>query len=169
MIEANDTIFPNNIVKYIAAAAGRIDSDVRVLPRPLRDSDPKQSIGVHAQMWTPDDESIEMQGLGQPGVQMPTIQRYDLAVQAFVKDSSVERGLAVHSVLSARVRAMLYTDPDLQVVLGQLSADLGNGWSESMRRWGVRGVRYFSGEIDAQFLYLSTLEFWIQTETRRTN
>ena len=80
MIEADSAIFPNNIVKYVANAMRTLDADIKVFERPLRDTDPRQSIGIHAQLWTPDDESLEMQGIGRPGVQMPTLQNYTFGV-----------------------------------------------------------------------------------------
>lgn len=172
MLDIDDAVFPNNVVKWVAGAMTTIDADVAVVKRPLRNTDPMQSIGVSAQAWNPDDDSLEIQGIGttqNPGPQMPTLQQYLIFVQGFVKDTEEERGLATHSVLAQRIRSVLYTNPDLQVVLANLSVDLGNGWTESVRRWGIRTVRYFSGEIDAQLLYLSTLEFWVQTETRRNN
>lgn len=169
MLEIDENVFPNNVVKYVSLAMMTIDPDIRVFKRALRNTDPMQSIGVFAQAWGPDQASLEMQGIGHPAPQMPTIQEYTFGVQAFVKDSEEERGLAVHAAMSQRVRSVLYTDANLQVVLGQLSASLDGGWTESVRRWGIRTARYFSGEISAQMLYLSTLEFWIETETRRTN
>lgn len=168
MLEVDEAVFPNNVVRYTALAMATIDPDIMIFKRALRNTDPQQSIGVFAQAWDPDQESYEMQGIGSPSPQMPTLQQYILGVQAFVRDSEEERGLAVHSALAQRVRSVLYTNADLQVILGQLSSDLVGGWTESMRRWGIRTARYFSGEIDAQMLYLSTLEFWIETETRRT-
>lgn len=169
MIEQDETVFPNNVVKYVALAMGTIDPDVKVFKRALRNVDPQQSIGVFPQTWGPDPSSLEMQALGAPAPQLPTIQEYTLGVQSFVKDSEEERGLAVHAALSTAVRMVLYTNTNLQVVLGGMSASPATGWTESMRRWGIRTARYFSGEINAQMLYLSTLEFWIETETRRTN
>ena len=169
MLTPDEAVFPNNVVKWTALAMQGIDPDVKVFQRALRNTDPQQSVGVFAQTWGPDIESLEMQALGHPAPQMPTTQEYTLGVQAFVKDSNEERGLSVHAALSQRVRSVLYTDANLQLVLGQLSVNLDGGWTESMRRWGVRTARYFSGEINAQMLYLSTLEFWIETETRRTN
>lgn len=167
--DINDAVFPNNVVHWVSLAMKRIDPDIQVFKRSLRNTDPRQSIGVFAQMWSPDEESVEMQGIGRPATQVPSLQQYTLGLQAFVKDAEEERGLAVHSILSYHVRSVLYTDADLQLILGQLSVSQNNGWSESIRRWGVRTARYFSGEIDSQHLYLSTLEFWIETETRRTN
>lgn len=168
MLAVDEDVFPNNVVKWTALAMDGIDQDVRVFRRALRNTDPQQSIGVFAQTWGPDMQSLEMQSLGAPAPQLPTIQEYTLGIQAFVKDAEEERGLSVHGALSQRVRSVLYTDPNLQVVLGQLSVNLDGGWTESMRRWGVRTARYFSGEINAQMLYLSTLEFFIETETQRT-
>lgn len=169
MLEVDETVFPNNVVKYVSLAMGVIDSDIKIFRRPLRNSDPRQSIGVFAQSWGPDGGSFEMQGIGNPSPQVPTLQEYTLGAQAFVKDSDEQRGLDIHAAMSQRVRSVLYTNPDLQIVLGQMSVDLDGGWKESLRRWGIRTARYFSGEIDAQMLYLSTLEFWIETETRRIN
>lgn len=168
MLEADEAVFPNNLVKWIAIAMQGIDPDIRVFKRPLRNTDPQQSIGVFGQLWMPEPDSLEMQSIGNPAPQQPTIQRYQLSVQAFVKDAEEARGLAVHSVLSQRVRSVLYTNPDLQVVFSELEANLGEGWVESMRRWGITVARYVSGDVNGTNLYLTTTELWTETETRRT-
>lgn len=165
MIEIDEAVFPNNVVELIAIAMASIDSDVSVFRRTLRNSDPRQSIGVFAQAWNPIPDSMEMVGIGRPGKQFPTIQEYTLGIQAFVKDGDEERGLAIHSVLAQRTRSVLYTYEPLQVALAGLIVEFQNGMIERLKRWGVRTARYFSGEIDSQMLYLSTLEFWIETET----
>jgi hypothetical protein len=174
LLAFDEDVFPNNVVKWIAVAMQTIDPGspgnpgVSVFKRPLRNTDPQQSIGVFGQLWMPDQDSLETQALGFPAPQQPTIQRYQLGVQAFVKDAEEARGLAVHSVLSQRVRSVLYTNPDLQVVFSQLQANLGEGWVEAMRRWGITVARYFSGDVNGNNLYLTTTELWIETETRRT-
>lgn len=162
MIEADEPIFPNNVVLLTRTAFKAIDVDLQVFGRPLRNTDPRQSVGVFGQMWTPDEESIEMYGLFP---HEPTLQTYLIGVQAFVKHGDEEVGLAIHSVLSNRVRSVLYRNEPFRVALSSLSAT-DSGTIESTRRWGVRAQRYFSNEIDAEWLYLSTLEFWIETETR---
>jgi hypothetical protein len=96
----------------------------------------------------------------------PTLQEYNLGAQAFVRDGDEEVGLAVHSVLSTRVRRVLYRDEPLRVALQGLSVTDEFGATETLKRWGIRTARYFSNEIDAQWVYLSTLEFWIETEIR---
>lgn len=162
MITADEPIFPNNVVSLCKTAFLEIDSDLTVLGRPLRPTDPQQCVGVMAQMWTPDETSQEIIGVS-PGE--PTLQQYLIGIQALVKHGDEEKGLAIHSILSSRVRAVLYRDESFRVALQGLSAT-DSGVTEAMRRWGVRTARYLANEIDAEWVYLSTLEFWIETEKR---
>jgi hypothetical protein len=154
-------VFPNNAVTLIANRMKLVDEAMFVFKRPLRVSDPSQSVGVLATLWTPDDESIEMIGVAP---HEPTIQRYELSVQAMVNDSSEERGLARHSVLSEIVRSVLYADPPLRVALATLHTEI-EGVQKRTTRWGVAQQRYFSNELEGSFIYLSTLGFWLETET----
>lgn len=166
MIEVAESIFPHNVVEIVALPLGALDPDVECFKRPLRNSDPQQSVGVHAQMWDPDPESYEMLGAANIHPMQPTLQTYTYGVQAFVKDGDEERGLAIHATLAHRVRTVLYTYEPLKVALASLSVPYENGQVEQLKRWGIRTARYFSGEIDSVNLYLSTLEFWVQTEIR---
>lgn len=163
MITDTVPVFPNNIVDLLAERCALLDDELFVIKRPLRNSDPNQSIGISAALWTPDDDSQEMRG-GNPGPSEPTLSRYTIAVQAFVKDMDEVRGLATHSVLSKLVRNMLYRDNPLRIGLSSLST-LQDGVTERARRWGIATQRYFSNELDGSWLYLSTLEFWLETET----
>jgi hypothetical protein len=160
VIQADTLVFPNNVVDAVAIRFGGIDSDLRVFRRPLRHTDPSQSIGVLAAMWEPDEDSQEMLG---KTVAQPTVDRYICAVQAFVKDINEERGLARHSVLSELVRTTLYGDPTLHVWLRSLQTDI-LGVRKRLLKWGIRRQTYVSNEIDENFLYLSTLEFEVETE-----
>lgn len=163
MITSDATVFPNNIVELVALRATLIDPEIFVTKRPLRNTDPNQSIGVFAAQWTPNEQSKEM--LGSAFAVQPTLSRYAITVQDFVKDMDEENGLNVHSVLSRMIRAMLYTDNPLRVALSQLSSTL-NGSTEQSQRWGISQQRFFANEIGGEWLYLSTLEFWLETETR---
>lgn len=160
MILVDEPVFPNNVVDLVSTRMTFIDSDLAVLKRPLRNTDPQQSVGVFAQMWMPDDESLEMRGI-EPAE--PTLQQYTGAAQAFVKDGDEERGLAVHSVLSAKVRRVLYRDQTLRVALQGLSVTT-DGVTETLKRWQIRTQRYFNNDIEGQWLFISTLEFWMETE-----
>lgn len=163
MIEPNDNIFPNNIAILLETRVKLLDADLFVIKRPLRNSDPNQSVGVFASLWSPNDDSHEF--LGQVHAVRPTVQRYACTVQAFVKDMDEERGLNTHSTLSGAIRTMLYNDEPLRIALGSLQSNL-NGVIEQAQRWGITQQRYFSNELSGEWLYLSVLEFWLETESR---
>jgi hypothetical protein len=166
MIAATTPVFPNNVVDLVAFRMQFLDADLQIFKRPLRDSDPIQCVGVFAQQWLPDTDSQEMRGRipGQTiGYKEPSIEQYLISIQAFVKDMDEERGLATHSVLSEMVRTMLYRDATLGVALAALSTTLNNVQKRT-GRWGIRQQRYFSNELQGSFLYLSNLEFWLETE-----
>lgn len=138
-----------------------LDEQLAVFKRPLRSSDPVQCVGIIPVQWTPDPDSTEMMGQQSYG---PTIGEYVIGIQAFVKDMDEERGLATHSVLSKMIRSMLYRDTVLRVGLGSLSVTM-NDSTERAKRWGIRRQGYVNNEISGSFHYLSTLEFWLETET----
>lgn len=162
MIEASDAVFPNNAVLVLAENLQRIDSDLFVARRPLRKTDPNQSIGVYATSWNPNEDSYEF--LGVPTAHQPTLNNYLIGIEAYVKDADEERGLSAHSVLSTSVRAMLYRDPVLLVTLRSLVASTADS-KERLQRFGIRTQRYSSNELQGSFLYLSVLEIWLETET----
>jgi hypothetical protein len=162
-IDNSTVVFPNNIVDLVQTRTALLDEDLFVIRRPLRTSDPNQAVGIFASQWLPNEESYEMLG-GPVGRHEPTLQTYLVTVQAFVKDMDEERGLAVHSVLSKMIRAMLYRDNALRVGLSALLVSM-NGSTERTQRWGIRQQRYFSNELSGSWLYLSNLEFWLETET----
>jgi hypothetical protein len=168
MITGNEPVFPNNVVDLLAMRFSMIDDDLFVARRPLRAEDLEQSIGVFGSMWVPDPESYEIRGLGEgssvPGPTEPTVARYVVGIQAFIKDLDEERGLAKHSILSTTIRGILYRDTPLRVALSQLSVQL-NGVGERTLKWGVTAQRFLSNEIgDNEWLFLSTVEFWLDTE-----
>lgn len=172
MIDASLSVFPSNVLDLLATrfdTVGTIDDEIdlaqriTVLKRQLRPTDPIQAVGIAPMNWTPDESSFEIRG-GFPGSSFPSLGRYWINIQGFVKDTDEIRGLAVHSVLSSRIKAILYYDTPLRIGLSTLAVSLGSV-TERFKRSGVRLQRYLSNEIDGSFIYLSTLEFWIETET----
>ena len=168
MITGEEAAFPNNAVDLLATRFRALDSDLYVVTRPLRTTDLEQSIGIFGSMWTPDPQSFEIRGLGQgstvPGPTEPTISRYAIGIQVFVKDMEVERGLAKHSILSTMVRGILYRDVPLRVGLAALSVEV-SGVQERTKRWGVTAQRFLSNDIgNNEWMFLSTVEFWLDTE-----
>ena len=163
MITVNQTYFPYNAIDKIAERLDLIDPDVVLLKRPIKESDPVQAIGVFGTLWTPDEDTYEMKG-SPPGIHEPTLSSYIISIQVFIKDADQERGAAVHGTLSKIVRAMLYRDDALRVALRQLTA-VAAGSTESTRRFGPRTTRYLTNELSGSWLYLSNIEFWLETET----
>lgn len=161
MIVASDAVFPNNAVLVIAEHLKTLDADLFVTKRPLRKTDPNQSVGVYATYWSPNEDSYESRGI--PSAHEPTLNNYIIGIEAYIKDGDEERGLSAHSVLSSSIRAMLYRDPELLVALRSLIAVTAQS-KERLQRFGIRTQRYSSNELQGSFLYLSVLEIWLETE-----
>jgi hypothetical protein len=164
-IDASSPVFPNNVVDLIATRAQALDADLQILKRPLRASDPIQCVGVFGMLWTPNEDSIEFRGTPGSGPGLPTISRYTITVQGLIKDTDDERGLYVHSVLAKMLRSMLYRDTALRVGFAALSVTDLTG-TESTSQWGLGTTRYYSNEIKGTWLYLSVLDFWLETEMK---
>lgn len=162
MISEEIPVFPNNIVDLVSLRVSMLDPDLFAVKRPLRQTDPAQSVGIFAQQWAPNEQSYEF--LGVERASQPTLQTYLIMVQAFVKDTDEVRGLATHSVLSKMIRSMLYRDEPLRVGLSSLAISMHDSLERS-KRWGIRQQRFFSNELEGDWIYLSTLEFWLETET----
>lgn len=161
IIDPDEAVFPSNAVGLIRDTMQTIDADLFVTGRQLRETDPNESIGVFPVTWTPHEDSYEMRG-GVRGSE-PTLQQYVIGIQGCVKDMEETRGLIRHAAMSKIIRTMLYRDPTLAVSLRALSVSAIGG-IERTQRYGIRGARYLSSEIEGEWIYLSTLEFWLDTE-----
>jgi len=160
LLSESTVVFPNNIVSLLVDELGVIDpSDTTIKKRPLRATDPNQSIGIFSTMWTPNDESLEM---GHRNPHEPTLGRYNVGVQGLVSHGDEEIGLAVHAILANMIRSILYRSSTIAVELPQLVVTDGLNTERPMR-WGVNQQRYINNEIGGTFIFLSTLEFWVET------
>lgn len=166
MIDPTIEVFPNNVCSLLVARIKTIDPDLRIFQRALRDSDGTQSVGVYPITWTPDETSFEMNG--QPPTTQaagePTLQRYIIGVQAFVQDSNEEQGIRVHSILAKQIRSLLYRDPILAVGLSTLSVVM-NGSTERIQRRGIQVQRFLANDVQGVFMFLSSCEYYVETET----
>lgn len=158
--------FPGNIVTALVEAYTEIPDVEHVVPRPLRAMDPSMMVGVVSLGWEPG--AIEIAGQQRDsrllGQQEPTLQTYNFVIQALVVDMDTERGLMVHSIFSKIVRAMLARNEPLALRLAALT-ETTLGVTERFQAKGVARQRFAANEIEGQWLYLSTTEFWITTET----
>lgn len=160
LFSTKTAVFPNNAQSLIKARLDDLYGDeVLVVGRRLKPTDDTMSIGVAPDMWIPDESSFEFRSLE------PTVGTYTIWIQSFVKNSDEEEGVQLGSVLAKVVRTTLYRDMPLQVGLNSLSVTM-MGATETIQRRGIRRSQYLSTEIQGNFLYLNTLEYYIETETK---
>lgn len=134
-----------------------------VLPRLLRVTDPNNTIGVGVVDWAPVIDS-EMTGRI---VREPTIGRYRMAIHSLNKGTDEAEAQALSDDVAKSIRTLVYSDDALSVSLLGLSEVLTHS-TERLKRWGVKGVRFQSGELKGAFTFLSALDLWVDTEVRPT-
>lgn len=155
-----EATFPGNVVEILADVLPSVEVDSTCYKRPLRPTDPNYSIGVYPTIWQPNEETYEM---GHSAPHEATLNSYQIGIQTLIKDGDTERGLAVGSIFARRVRTVLYRNEPLRIALGSLYVEDGTS-RESMKRWGVRSQRYMSNDIEGKFVFISVLDYWIETE-----
>lgn len=169
MLDSSVMCFPMNAVDLIAIRLESIDPEtapgandgIRIYKRPLRVEDDTETIGITADHWIPDKNSMEMRG----GTVEPTLQRYTVNIQGLVKDADEDRGIATHSLLCSLIRSMLYRDIPLGLAFRELSVTVG-GVREKSTKWGVVSQHYLNNQLKGSFIYLSRLEFYIETQSQ---
>lgn len=167
--------FPYNVINALAVGLKFIDPDIgqpgdsnyvegiRVFKRPLQISDDTEAIGLFPLTWEPDEKSYEMMGRRSE----PTLQNYSIGIQGMIIDSDEERGIALHSVLSSRIRHQLQRDSALGQALPQLKVTLApssGNTTEKLAQWRVNRQQFLNSELSGRFIFLSTLELGITTE-----
>jgi hypothetical protein len=156
--------FPQNIVEALITHFDTTSSlldDHAVIGRSLRPSDPQFAIGVYADEWRPDQESVEI-GINTAGE--PTLNRYEIRIENSVLSPSEDVGRSEFSVNCKIVRVMLYRDLTLHVALRALSEDR-MGSRETVQRFGVSRQQLMSGAMSSQWMFLATTHLWVETET----
>lgn len=167
-LEPGTIEFPNNVIELLAIRAKQyVDPDLFIAKRPLRTSDHGQSVGIFPSLKVPDQSSWEVGGAGSQASGEPTLKRYTVILQSYVKDSNEERAISIHSILAARLWRMVFWDNPLHVGLTALQV-VANNTTERFQRRGVSLARYLSNEIQGSFIQTSWIEFWFDTETTRS-
>lgn len=169
MINTDVLVFPYNIAEVLHSGMEDIDPEtdpqkrIRIYDRMLRESDETQSIGIVPSGWTPINESIEMMGRRQE----PTLSRYGFSILGLVRDMDEPRGVATHSHLATLIRHTLYRGGALNYAIHQLNVtfpSVHGPVKEKVARTGVASQGYLNNKVDGKFLFLSTTEFWVETE-----
>jgi len=162
MLDPLSPCFPNNAVEVMVPYFDQINSDIDVVRRPLRPSDADHMIGIFPALWMPwGDEAYEM---GHPNPGEPTLQQYQIGIQGLIKHGDSVVGLALHSILANLIRTVLYKNAFLRQAIGGLSVSVG-GVTERVRKWEPRVQRYIGNEVEGNFIFVSTAEVMIMTET----
>lgn len=160
MILPDENMFPGNAIQLLTTRIGLMDTDLFVAKRPLRNTDPAQSVGVYGDQWVPNEDSYEIGGVE------PTLGTYLLGIQSLASHTDEVIGLATHSTMTKKIRSMLYRDAPLRVALQRLSVVDEYGVTEATQRFGIRGTQYRANDLQGQWLYLSTIVFFLETEIR---
>lgn len=157
--DSTTPVFPQNVMQVVQARFQMLWPATGVFLRPLHPTDLTQSIGIFPSDLVPDGETYEMPS------KEPTIQRYIIRIQGFVKDTVEDRGIATHSVMAKKLRSVLYNDNLLAVGLNSLAVVM-DGATERVQRRGILRHLYISNQIDGNFLYLSVIDYWLETENK---
>lgn len=142
-------------IAAVKASYSQIEGVEAVLGRPLKAVDPKISMSIYSVDWIPAGAMI--------GQSDPATATYTFRSQTMVKHSNEEEGRALHTQLSKIARIMLYRDPSLVATLRGLS-ESSMGSIERFQKYGVRTQRFLNNELQGNFVFLATIEWWLETE-----
>lgn len=152
-----DPVFPYAPVEIVAPYLTPLPGVEAVVTRPLTPDDPNGSVGISALDWFPVDNEI--------GADEPTICRYMYRIETLVKIAGDrEEGQVSSSLLARSIRSMLYRNTDVRIRLGQLR-EVTDGRIERVQKWGIQQQRYASNHLSGTFLFVSTTDWWVETET----
>ena len=165
MISQGNIEFPNNVIEVMAfripsfcdpdsAAPDRI----KVLKRPLRQTDPQQCVGVFPSVKRPDVTSSEI------GFAAPTLNRYGIIMQSLVKSTDEAEAISISSILANRLTRMFHHDSVLHAGLTALAVNMDNV-RERLQRRGIELQRYLDNQVEGTFVRTSWVECWVETET----
>lgn len=137
---------------------GPTDTPVsEVFLRPLDRDDPNYCIGVFEGEADPIEYEIG-------GGADPTLMRWQVIVQAYVKSSDIVDGRAVRSKLLNRVRKTLFSSATENALMTLVDAET----LEACRRYRLRRIAFASGDGPraGEFYFLGQIELMFETEIR---
>jgi hypothetical protein len=150
--------FPYNVVDVLVAQLDPYLSELdAIVRRPLRFTDPPRCMGIYPFDWAPQVESMEISAWE------PTLGRYGVRIQNLVQHGDEDEGREMVTLDATIARTVLYRGTELGVALGGLSESvLGHG--ERFKRFGVRNQQFMNNELRGQFVFLATMDLWVETE-----
>lgn len=141
----------------VAEFAGS-DPPVSVVLRRVRDIDPQHTIGLLLADFGSDQRSWESTGRSDA-----TLRDYGYFMQVQIKASDDETGWPILRNISKTAWDVLADDQALRQTLGTIS-DIGPVTAERVQRWWPKTAKFDVVPSGSVFLYLSLIEFTVQTE-----
>ena len=158
--------FPGDIIASVKAAINAemdLPEGITCLGRPLRTTDAHGATGIFPVNKRADQDSIFIGG----GPPVPTLRRYEFRIHQLVKHSNEEEGLAQYSQVAEDLWNMLYHDRDLHVALAALVETSGTR-IQRFQKSGIAQQNFLNNEINKQFIFLVSTEYWVETQTDDT-
>jgi len=153
--------FPMEVVDILHARFKELlGTDMEIVDRSVRPTDPSRTLGIFPVDWNPVQESYEISR----GNFEPTLGRYTYRIQVLVKHTNEEEGRALYTSDTKIVKAILYRDATLVQRLTSIQ-ETSFGSIERAKRWGVRHQRFLNNELQGQFIFLATTEVWLEVES----
>lgn len=158
MLDGDERVFPNVVVDLLFERAPLTLPVQAVFKRPMRATDLDQSVTVYSSNWRPDVDSKEI------GFHGPSVEKYEIGMQALIKDLDRDRGANRLGVLSELLRTFIYSDDQLRLGLGQLSTSFG-GMTKKVQKIEITKQNYFVGKPqNRQFMYLSEMTLTVDVQ-----
>ena len=154
--------FPARMINEIKVTLEQRMPSFPVVLRPIRATDPSQTIGVWSDNWMP---VANTHIIGQPE---PQEANYLIKVANVVKSADEPNGRALFSLHAKMIRAILYRDADLRVRLNGLE-ELMLGSVERVQRYNVGRQNYVYTGTAASFVYLCVTDVTFNMSMTRTS
>lgn len=150
--------FPMNIIEELVTSYETFMPDHSIIERPLRYTDPAQSVGIFIVDQTPERQTLQI------GQREPVVNTYSCCIQNMVKATDEVHGRKLFGLDAKTVRVILYRDTNLLVRLSALVEDF-MGSRERFTQIGLSRTRFLNNELSrGQFVWLARSDIWIQTE-----
>jgi hypothetical protein len=155
--------FQELLIDALATTLVRTMGVSEIVKRSLNPLDVHGTLGICLDEWLPLDYEM-----GGDGSLEPSTSKYLMSIQHLVKYGVQEDGERLHREVAKAVRLMLYRDPDVQVSLRSLVVQ-DTTRRERILKFYVVAQRYASNEMKGTFVFLSSTEFVVETETVTTS
>jgi hypothetical protein len=152
------TGFPYNIIDVMVDHLERNITELDLLVRrPLRFTDPPRCMGIFPFDWSPQPDSMEI------SAREPVLGRYGIRIQNLVQTGDEDEGREMVTLDATIARTVLYRGTELGVDLAGLS-EIVLDHGERFQRFGVRNQQFMNNELRGQFVFLATMDLWVETE-----